>query len=279
MLIYHYDASTNDAGYSDDAGRNLTAEERWWYNAANCNPEHECMDLIEAVPLAQNVYSVFWPNGTHTAFNPGSTPALKFWSGKEPEIGLNGIRKDGNFISFNVTGPLSIEKVEEFQDAAIVLWTMNESFETGSCISITPEAGGQTKEFTRKPYAPGSYSYTFEGLQPNTTYKVAVYNPKDKKKAVTATFTTKKYYNDGYPFIYLNSAERNSNGSFKKGGRMPLRVFNAPDAAEVLWYFGDNVLTSDGSGYYTVQGSGTLKAVIDYRDGTRDIISKTITVQ
>ena len=192
---------------------------------------------------------------------------------------MNGIRKAGNFINFSVTGPLSIEKVEEFQDAAIVLWTMNESSETGSCISITPANGGQTREFTRKPYAPGSYSYTFEGLQPNTTYKVAVYNPKDKNKNVTATFTTKKYYSDGYPFIYLNSAERNANGSFKKGGQMPLRVFNAPNAAQVLWYYGDNLLSHDGSGYYTVLGSGTLKAVIDYEDGTRDIISKTITAQ
>ena len=279
MLIYHYDASTNDAGYSDDAGMNLTAEERWWYNAVNCNPDHQCMDLVEAVPLANNVYSVFWPNGTHTAFNASSTPAFKFWSGKESEVGLNGIRKAGNFINFSVTGPLSIEKVEEFQDAAIVLWTMNESSETGSCISITPANGGQTREFTRKPYAPGSYSYTFEGLQPNTTYKVAVYNPKDKNKNVTATFTTKKYYSDGYPFIYLNSAERNDNGSFKKGGQMPLRVFNAPNAAQVLWYYGDNLLSHDGSGYYTVLGSGTLKAVIDYEDGTRDIISKTITAQ
>lgn len=277
MLIYHYDASDNDAGYSTSERHNLTARERWWYNQANCNPDHPCFDLIEAVPIAKDVYSVFWPNGTHTSFNAGTTPSFVSWSGKEAEIGLNGISREGNFTKFTVTGSLSIEKVEEFQDAAIVLWTMLDQSESGSSISI--EGGSLRKEYTVKPYAPGSYSYTFEGLQPNTTYNVVVFKPGDRKKSVSASFTTKKYYKDGYPFIYLNSAERNSNGSFKKNGKMPLRVFNAPDAAKVTWDFGSNVLSTDGSGYYTVLGNGTLKAIIDYNNGTRDIISKTITVQ
>ena len=277
MLIYHYDASDNDAGYSTSERHNLTARERWWYNQANCNPDHPCFDLIEAIPIAKDVYSVFWPNGTHTSFNAGTTPSFVSWSGKEAEIGLNGISREGYFIKFTVTGSLSIEKVEEFQDAAIVLWTMLDQSESGSSISI--EGGSLRKEFTVKPYAPGSYSYTFEGLQPNTTYNVTVFKPGDRKKSVSASFTTKKYYKDGYPFIYLNSAERNANGSFKKNGKMPLRVFNAPDAAKVTWDFGSSVLSTDGSGYYTILGNGTLKAIIDYNNGTRDIISKTITVQ
>lgn len=278
MLIYHYDASNNDAGYSTSARMNLTARERWMNNEANCNPDHPCFDLIEAIPIAKDVYSVFWPNGTHTSFNASTSPSFSFWSGKGAETGLSGISRDGTFIRFTVTGSLSIEKVEEFQDAAIVLWTMLESSDSGSCISISPE-GGSAKEVTVKPYSPGSYSYTFEGLQPNTTYKVTVFKPGNRSKGVSASFTTKKYYKDGYPFIYLNSAERNSNGSFKKNGKMPLRVFNAPDAAKVTWYYGNNVLSTDSSGYYTVLGSGTLQAVVDYKDGTRDIISKTITVQ
>lgn len=130
-----------------------------------------------------------------------------------------------------------------------------------------------------KPYSENNYSYTFEGLNPDTKYTVTIFESNNIHNAAATEFTTKKYYKDGYPFIYLNSAERNSNGSFKKNGKMPLRVFNAPDAAKVTWDFGSNVLSTDGSGYYTVLGNGTLKAIIDYNNGTRDIISKTITVQ
>ena len=108
---------------------------------------------------------------------------------------------------------------------------------------------------------------------------MTVYNPEIPKFSVTSDFTTKKYYSDGYPFIYLNSSERNSDGSFKKGGRMPLRVFNARGAAHVDWIFSDSVLTTDGSGYYTVQGNGTIKAVVDYEDGSTDVITKQITVK
>ena len=147
-----------------------------------------------------------------------------------------------------------------------------------SCIGIK-QAGGNATVYRVSPYAPGSYSYTFENLSPDRTYTVSVYNPVTPENYVTVSFTTKKYYSDGYPFIYLNSADRNSDGSFKKGGRMPLRVFNARGAARVSWSFPENCLTTDGSGYYTVQSSCTLKAVVDYEDGTRDVITKQITAK
>ena len=203
---------------------------------------------------------------------------MTWWSGGQPGIGLTGIKKDGSFVTFSITGPLSIEKVEEFQDAAIVLWNMTGSTSTEIGIRIK-ESGGSSKEYMVRPYASGAYSYTFEGLEPGKTYTVTVFNPKERDKTVSAEFTTKKYYTDGYPFIYLNSAERNSDGTFKKGGLMPLRVFNARGAARVSWIYSDSTLGTDGSGYYTVKGSGLLKAVVDYEDGTTDIITKQITVK
>ena len=272
MLIYHYDASENDAGNS------LKARERWVENLVNCNPGHPCFDMIESVPIAKDIFQAFWPNGTHTSFNAFTNPAMTWWSGGKPEIGITDIRKDGTFVSFNISGPVTIDKVEEFQDAAIVLWSMTGEEDAESCISIR-QSGGNAKEYRVRPYAPGSYSYTFEGLSPDKTYTVTVYNPEIPKFSVTSDFTTKKYYSDGYPFIYLNSSERNSDGSFKKGGRMPLRVFNARGAARVSWVFSESVLTTDGSGYYTVQGSGTIKAVVDYEDGSTDVITKQITVK
>ena len=274
MLIYHYDASDNDAGYSTSERHNLTARERWWYNQANCNPDHPCFDLIEAVPIAKDVYSVFWPNGTHTSFSATSTPQFAYWSGRKSGLSLDSISKEGSFIKFYIT---SIRDVEVFQDGAIVQWGWNG--DDVECTVRITSSEGKSSEYKVKPYSENNYSYTFEGLNPDTKYTVTIFESNNIHNAAATEFTTKKYYKDGYPFIYLNSAERNSNGSFKKNGKMPLRVFNAPDAAKVTWDFGSNVLSTDGSGYYTVLGNGTLKAIIDYNNGTRDIISKTITVQ
>lgn len=277
LLIYHVDKSTNPAGYSDTYKYTLTAQERWWNNEVNCRPDHQCLDLIEAVPIAKDISQVFWPNGTHTAFAPNTKPAFTFWSGGTPDLSLIDIKKSGNGVTFTATGPLSIEKVEEFQDAAIVLWTSLNGSEDCE-ISLT-DPSGKTRYYSASPYSAGKYSYVFEGLQPKTRYKVTVSNKGDSTLSISAEFTTKAYYNDGYPFIYLNSASRNNDGSFVTGSLMPLRVYNARDAVRVSWQYSSGTLSTDGSGYYKVLGSGTIKAVIEYKDGTREIISKTITAR
>lgn len=274
MLIYHYDSSENDAGYSTSSRQNIKASERWLNNEVNCNPNHPCFDLIEAIPIAKDVYSVFWPNGTHTSFSATSTPQFAYWSGRKSGLSLDSISKEGSFIKFYIT---SIRDVEVFQDGAIVQWGWNG--DDVECTVRITSSEGKSSEYKVKPYSENNYSYTFEGLNPDTKYTVTIFESNNIHNAAATEFTTKKYYKDGYPFIYLNSAERNANGSFKKNGKMPLRVFNAPDAAKVTWYYGNSVLSTDGSGYYTILGNGTLKAVIDYKDGTRDIITKTITVQ
>lgn len=276
MLVYHVDMSSNPAGYSDFLKTSLTAEERWWNNQVNCNPDHMCFDIIEAIPIARDVSQAFWPNGTHNAFSPSTKPAFQFWSGGSPEISIIGIKKSGSNITFTAAGPLSLEKVEEFQDAAIVLWTStNPSAETR--ISIQSPSGSTVSHIV-KPYSEGRYSYTFEGLNPKTTYKITI-SSEVSDSVIATEFTTKAYYTDGYPFIYLNSAQRNQDGSFVKGTTMPLRVFNAENAVKVKWSLNSGILSDDGSGYYTVVGSGTIKATIEYKDGTREIISKTITVK
>ena len=277
LLIYHVDRSGKPAGYSDSERRTLTAEDRWWYNQVNCNPDHQCVDLIEAVPIAQSVSQVFWPNGTHTVFAPSTKPAYTYWSGAVPDISLRDIRKSSGGVTFTATGPMSIDKVEEFQDGAIVLWTSMKS--SGDCMLSLTSPDGKVQNYTVSPYSTGRYSYEFEGLKPKTTYKVSISVKGDAESSISTEFTTKAYYNNGYPFIYLNSAERNDDGSFVKGSSMPLRVYNVKDAARISWHFSSSTLSSDGSGYYTIQGSGTIKAFIDYKDGTREIISKTITAK
>ena len=280
LLIYHIDKSLQNAGYSDTYQMNMTASKRWYYNEVNCWPKHQCAYLAECVPGTGSISQVFWPNGSRNAFSGKTTPAFLHWSGRSSELSILNIRNTGNGVSFTVAGPISIGKVETFQDAAIVQWSMaGGNAETLSYISLSsPE--GQDIEISVKPYSTGLYSYTFEGLSEKTTYSVKVSTKKGGSgDSVESEFTTKSFYNDGYPFIYLNSADRDSEGYFVYGSQLPLRVFNARNCVNVRWTFDGRDIEDDGSGYWTVKNDGLLKAYIDYQDGSNEIISKRITVK
>lgn len=276
MLIYHIDKSDRDSGKSTTYETNLTANERWMiYNEVNCRPDHQCADLVEASSKAQNVNDVFWPNGAHKEFSYKSTPQLSFWSGATSDYSLIDITKDGNNIRFSVTGILSIGNIEAFQDAAIIQWTGSK--DTESCTVTYGPEGGASKSVTVRPYATGLFSCTLEGLDTRTNYTFEIRD--SGGETVSSTFATKAYYTDGYPFIYLNSATRNADGSFVNGTTLPLRVYNAAGARRVRWYLDNQEIKPEGNGYYPITRSGTLKAVVDYSDGTTDIISKSITVR
>ena len=72
--------------------------------------------------------------------------------------------------------------------------------------------------------------------------------------------------------------ERGSGGTFAPDTPIALRVYNAPDAEGVRWYFDGKAITPGADGYYHLTRSGLLKAVISFPDGT-DIITKQIIVK
>jgi hypothetical protein len=94
------------------------------------------------------------------------------------------------------------------------------------------------------------------------------------------SFTTKSGRKaDTYPYIYLKDVtDRASDGSFASGAPLSLRVYNAPDAEGVTWYFDGKKIAPGEDGYWHLTRSGELKAVVSYPDGT-DIITKKIVVK
>ena len=284
MLVYHIDKSFRLAGYSDSYGMDLKARQRWnYYNEVNCRPDHQCADLIEAMPGASSVKGVFYPAG-----GIDSIPAerLAYWSGLTSVMSFNDITMEGDDVSFSVTGndiattpPVPVLLAyEKFQDAAIVTFESDRKY-NGEATILWGKTGKENSSLTLKPYAPGKYALLLEGLDPKTSYTVLISFSMNgivgKEGAVSFLTNTD---NGGYPYIYLKNVLRNPDGTFPSGSRLPLRVYNTVKAVQVSWYLNGTRIKTDAQGYYTLTEGGTLKAVVTWDDGTEDVICKEIRI-
>ncbi len=290
MLAYHIDRSK-------DRISRWTTE-----NTVNSDVSHQCADLIEAdsrkdsfidtnefLTLNQNISGIFFPYGEVNALTSESSPALTFWSGGESELGLVGIRKREDGISFNLIGkedssdPPAVSSIvaEAFTDAAIIRFESSYAYE-GEATATWSRTGQEGETVTVAPYAPGKYALILEGLEPTgKTYTVKVSFIKDdiEGESRSISFMTKRAPSVKWPYIHFGSAERNGDSSFTEGSRIPLRVYNATDAADITWYFKEEIISHDGDGYFTLPSEGTLKAIVEWEDGSTDTITKEIIIR
>lgn len=287
LLIYHIDKSTNNAGYSEASGANLTAKRRWDRNEINCNPSHQCADLVEAYPSAGNVAQVFFPYVTssseYSSFTPDTDPSFTFWSTEKSPLAITAIERSGDNIILTVYEydeapvPVSV-KADVFQDAAIISWNSSSEYTGPATLTWKPSSGGEeTTVEISSSYSPGKYACTIEGLSPRTPYKVKI-------KFGTGTdeeynFTTKSPKDYNYPFIYLYYVQKNSDGTYPAGSLFPLRLYNAYDAEEIEWFYDGQPVSTGENGYFTPGASGEMKAVVHYQDGSKAIVTRQITIE
>ena len=311
MLIYHIDMSKRSAGYSDDLGTDVTAQRRWSANLVNARPDHQCADLVEADPQAQELYQdnyktrnwvaikeltshAFWPYESHSLYTCDTNPAFVFWSGSPSPLGLTDIRrKDDGSVSFTVFDDLDdnnrapaveLDNMEVFQDACILQWSSKDPTFTGSSVIRYGLADAdRLQEVEVQPYTTGKYAYVIDGLTPRTSYTVQLLCRKNGIPGPvndTASFLTSSDKKEGsFPFIHLKNVARGSGGSFAPDTPIPLRVYNATDASGVTWYFDGKKIEHGSDGYYHLSRSGELKAVVSYPSGSSDIITKKIVVK
>ena len=262
LLIYHVDMTDNKA---------------WEDNRLNNDISHPCAYLVEAVPDAKDVSEVFFPQDGATGFYSDSRPAFSFWSGSLSRLAITGIHRNANgSIGFNVSEPIRINSLTAFQDAVIVTWTL-EGIKGLKSMTVAwfkdgEEVGSSAVE--------GGDAFTIEHLMPQTEYqiRISVTDYDDRTFSVTQPVRTKAYVKDVHPFIFLAPEGRNEDGSYTRGTSIPLRVFNVLDAGNTEWYF-DNVRIVPGNdSHFTLNSSGTLKAIVFHSDGATDIIIKEITV-
>lgn len=266
LLISHIDRREPD--WSD----------KWLYNRVNCDPAAPAAHFVCANPETDNVSGVFFPQGGHNSFSSDSDPGFIFRSGGKSLLALTGItRKQSGDVTFKVIEPLTLEEISAFQDAAIVSWNIQDL--PSGCTSVL-EWQAEGEEAERSESISG-HTYTIEHLKPRTDYSltIRVTAPGKESYSLTTSFRTKTYISDINPYIYLRSADRNENGTFIKGTRIPLRIFNVIDAAETEWFFNSLSVRPGADGYFQLNGSGRLKAVIHHSNGTVDIIVKDIIVE
>ena len=308
LLVYHIDASERLAGESTTQGKVITAWDRWDLNEVNARPDHQCVDLMEPDPDARQQYQTavknrkyatiltlashaFWPFEDVSTFTCETEPAFTFWSGEDCPLGLTDIHRNGDgsvtFTVFNAqeekAPAVRIDKMTVFQDACILQWSsVDPAFSGNSFIRFGLADAQNLAEVEVRPYETGKYAYVIDGLAPTTAYKVQLLcrngNIPGPVNGINITTKSGKKA-DSYPYIYLKDVEgRGSDGSFPSGAALSLRVYNAPDADGVTWYFDGKVITPGTDGYYHLTRSGELKAVVSY-PGSTEIITKKIVVK
>ena len=283
LVVYHIDRSLADSWYSDMYRRNLTAGERWSLNQVNCRPEHQCARVVEAVPGAESIAQVFFPQPGHTSFGSETDPPFRYWSGTTSSLALSNIalEADGS-VSFEVITPLGINACDVFQDAAIVSWNVPASLSVRECwiswhATDDPSLKGSQ---SLTPDASGFCAATITDLLPQTSYlaTVRVVCTDGAIYSKSLEFKTKLQMQGARPYIWLGSLERNGDGSFKPG-KLPLRIYNPGDATAVHWYFSGLRVYPGADGWWAFDSSGILKAEIWRPDGSKDVIVKRLTVE
>lgn len=289
MLIYHID-------------RSQEVLKKWISsNDLNADFTHQCADLIEAdsrvdsfsdsqdmYDRTRNLKGLFFPYNDVTSFTNESSPGIKFWSGRMSTWGITAIKKEGKDIKFNFVDENAIAAppspinmaYRSFADAAIINFESSYVYD-GEAVLTWKRTGQEGETISIAPYKPGKYCVILEGLEPGgKTYDVEVHFAAEGMEGESGkiSFMTKRMPPVEWPYIYLTGSPKNSNGTFSKGTRIPLRVYNAGDAAEIIWYFNGRQVTHEGDGYYTLEKDGTLKAEVLWEDGSKEVIVKEITI-
>lgn len=281
MLIYHIDRTDTPAGESSAYG-SMTAASRWEKNQINCNPGFECAELIEATEDADDIARIFWPQEGRTTYGSGSHKPFRFRNGGPGRYALTGISFDqeSRTVSFDVIEPVSIGEINCFQNSVIVNWTVDSLLRDGRESSICWHLGQDTLGMMSiQPREDSCFTCTLENLAPGTVYELSIGISHEGEEFFSSQrFKTKTYVYGTFPFIKLGLDNRNPDGSFIAGSRIPLIVDNSR-GRDVVWTFDGETVTIGPDGYYTLTKSGILRAEVIGEDGDNEIIIKEITVK
>ena len=297
MLLYHVDKSRRSSGGSDLYG-DISAFEKWeWYNAVNVCPQHQCADIIEAngrndsfssfYSYSESIYyqdnsGIFFPDGA----KDGSKLVLESWNGAGVKTILSDIRRDGEDILFNVSllgeklDKPSIEWTSIFQDAAIIEFDCDpDQWDGMARLSWTTDKG--ICELDARQYSPGKYSVLIDGLEEGTFYDISISLGTDVALSDPASvkFRTLDIVGGERPYISFEGVLRNSDRSFKKECKLPLRANNCKDATAIRWFYNGREVKPGDDAFFRPECDGELKMEVIWKDGSRDSVRKKIIIR
>ena len=252
LMVIRINKSNEFAGFSDYQKRNLTAKERWDLNEVNNNPKYQEAELL-------NVSGYFGSDS----------------------LAVVDITKDGRDFLFRVIEPITINKIISFQDGITISWSTEIRQADITKAGLAWLEDDDNLNDVEVAAMPSGFSYTINGLKPGTSYLISPYIATDNGQSFSQTIrvSTQSYFEGSKPFIILDSEDRNPDGSFSAGATVLLRIRNALDAEQTVWYFNGGTFSPDSNGYWRIPGKGRLEAKISWSDGSMDIISKQIVVK
>lgn len=279
MIVYRVDKSGQVYG-------GIASYLRWSYNNINCFAQHQCATVFPAVnSIGTGLAHLFFP-GSSASRELSSYGNNRFldWNGKPLGINISGITYGEGHVRFDaVTGqaydgslpyPVSCQVVAYQQDCRID-WSVPGGVQA-------PE-GKWRIEWTRPPGTEGddrggeiftenTYCY-ISGLSPGKEYAVSVVFEQGSLygRKVNLTCTTRAV-TSAMPYIPLK-------GVYRVGERMDLRILNLPGEYEATQWYLDGQEQSGTACIFAAAGIFTVKAVIRYKDGSTEIISKRIKVE
>ena len=284
MLVYHIDRNATEKYLGTEISK-------WQLNTINTDQFHQCVDLIEAdgrsdlimgsSDFSASIKGIFFPQDRVTALSPETTPALTFWSGKEPEISISGIRMNGENIMFKAVNTAELFEIPyvtdaeytTFPDAAIITFKKSD-IEAEGVPRLEWRKSGSKDEYTvitPVEYYRGRYSCKIEGLESGSiSYetKIRFENEGGIGDVYKRSFMTKRKPMVDWAYIYINNSEILEDSS------IALHVVNAD--GQVSWkYNGEDISPADGHHFYPTE-DGELQAVVEKLDGSCDIIIKQI---
>ena len=279
LLVYHLDLSKGHF-------------EKWsLFNEVNIDPAHQLADLIEADGrqdrfATTNEYHSASARITGIFFPHGNTELVRDDLG----FSLASIKRNESqgSITFSFIGsddpllPPYAENITKdiFADAAIINFESSHLYEGPAYISWG-RSGQEKTSLEVMPYKPGKYAFILENLEHSgKTYDIDIRFVHDgvEGESRKISIMTKRMPESEWPYIYLGNMDRNSDGSFKPGSKFPLRTYGAGGAAEIRWEFNGRPVKHGGDGYYVINESGTLQAVIFWEDGSIDKVMKQIII-